>query len=1313
VLDSPNIRFYAGAPLTVSDGSCVGTLCIIDHRPRETSQAELQMLRDLGDWVQEEINLLDIGEATKIIRDQEIRLRAIMGNILDGIITIDKTGIVESFNAAAQRIFDYAAHEVIGKNVAMLMPDPHRQRHDEYLADYLETGDTKVIGTGREVVGVRKDGTPFPMDLSVSTMELDDGLKFIGIVRDITVQKRAQEALKDSEVRFRTLVEHAPEAIVVLDADSGHFADVNENAARLFGYSSADLYRLGLLALSPPKQADGQSSHELIAAYVQQALNGEEPVFEWAHRNAAGRNIPCEVRLVRFPASGCNLVRGSITDITERKRSEEALQKSNMLMNSISLAQSRYLIDSSEEYVFEQLLKDLLAITESEYGFIGEILHTVTGDPYLKTHAITNIAWSEQTRKFSVKNAPNGLEFHNLNTLFGNVITTRRPVISNNPAADSRRGGLPAGHPELKTFLGVPFLLGTEILGMAGIANRPRGYDEELVDFLGPFISTLASLIQAKKADRERSRTEAALRESDQRWQFALEGSQDGIWDWNLQTDEVFFSKRWKEMLGFQDNEISNELKEWSERLHPDDQEQVYADLEKHLNGHTEYYVNEHRVKCKDNTYKWILDRGKAIERDEQGKALRVIGTHTDITSRKHAEQELKQAKEAAEAAARAKSEFLATMSHEIRTPMNGVLGMAELMRDTQLSEEQQEYLKIINQSGRALLTVINDILDFSKVEAGKLELEPIAFDLEAAARDVMQLLIAKAEEAGLELVLDYAADCPRHLVGDAGRTRQILLNLVNNAIKFTEKGHVLTTIDCVRQHEQTVQVRIGVTDTGIGITSDDRAKLFRSFTQADASTTRRFGGTGLGLAISKHLVELMGGEIGVDSTPGEGSTFWLTLSLPVAAAPEPPAMAQLQGLRALVVDDSPINQRVLKAQLESFQMEVDVSGEAEQAMSQLSAISPTDPLYDLIVLDHQLPGMDGEQFACLLQQHPRLARIPMVLLTSVGQMGDVRRFKEAGFAAYLTKPVETQLLRQTLASVLHGQERDTNEPPITQHQPAQSNKPAGRRLPQFSGRILLVEDVPANQKVALSMLKKLGLRPDVATTGKEAVEISQQADYDLIFMDCQMPEMDGYEATAAIRACERMQGRHVPIIALTANALNDERQRCLQSGMDDYISKPFERDHLMSALLQWLSPSPDSDRQTQAQLSTEGIANPGNSTAPAVIDRERLNAMRETLGEDFQDMLATYLEGAVSALAQMTTAHGSANTCELERMSHNLKSTSVHVGALRLSDLACRLENQIKQGDLVAIEPGIRALRTEFERVYDALASDGSVLGS
>jgi len=330
-----------------------------------------------------------------------------------------------------------------------------------------------------------------------------------------------------------------------------------------------------------------------------------------------------------------------------------------------------------------------------------------------------------------------------------------------------------------------------------------------------------------------------------------------------------------------------------------------------------------------------------------------------------------------------------------------------------------------------------------------------------------------------------------------------------------------------------------------------------------------------------------------------------------------------------------------------------------------------------------------------------------------VGQMGDVRRFKEAGFAAYLTKPVETQLLRQTLASVLHGQERDTNEPPITQHQPAPSNKPAGRRLPQFSGRILLVEDVPANQKVALSMLKKLGLRPDVATTGKEAVEISQQADYDLIFMDCQMPEMDGYEATAAIRACERMQGRHVPIIALTANALNDERQRCLQSGMDDYISKPFERDHLMSALLQWLSPSPDSDRQTQAQLSTEGIANPGNSTAPAVIDRERLNAMRETLGEDFQDMLATYLEGAVSALAQMTTAHGSANTCELERMSHNLKSTSVHVGALRLSDLACRLENQIKQGDLVAIEPGILALRTEFERVYDALASDGSVLGS
>ena len=734
------------------------------------------------------------------------------------------------------------------------------------------------------------------------------------------------------------------------------------------------------------------------------------------------------------------------------------------------------------------------------------------------------------------------------------------------------------------------------------------------------------------------------------------------------------------------------EARPFPELVHADDVVAMADHLRVLTGGLTETAAFETRMRHRDGGWRTIAWTARNLLDDPSVRGYVLNGG--DVTEARQAAEDLAAARDEALNASKAKSEFLSTMSHEIRTPMNGVIGLTDLLLRTRLDDDQHELASGVKVSAENLLVIINDILDFSKIEAGKLDIEEAAFSIAAVADDVGRILAGVAHDKGIELLVDVQPGIPATLLGDRVRIQQALLNLTANGVKFTAEGEVIVRVLLLHENAERVALRFEVIDTGLGIAVDDQKRLFRAFSQADASTTRRFGGTGLGLAICRQLVELMGGNLGLISAPGEGSTFWFELSLRRdECAPTPSVNGHaptLDGKRALVIDDNDTNRMILRRQLAAWGIETIEAVDGYEALGLAAAAAEAGEQFDLGVVDLNMPGIDGIELASLLKADPATSTMLLFLLSSSGQRLGSAESHVRGFAGSLTKPVRPSELFDCLLTGLGDA------------MPAQQTTEAVVLDPttaEVAGVILLVEDNTMNQLVGSRVLAELGYRFDIANHGGEAVSAAQARTYDAILMDCQMPEMDGYQATAEIRRIEGA-ARHTPIIAMTAAAMDSDREACLAAGMDDYITKPVRLENVAGILAKWVQ----HERPDGASSNGSGASSDGGRPDP--LDASQIGFLRSLDDGDgtFTKIITLYLDQTAEARGELIRVVGEGDATAMERTAHLIRSASVNVGASALAAVCAEIETESRQERLDVAAGLVAQFDTEFFRARDAL---------
>lgn len=1264
------------------------------------------------------------------IKGNQEQLNMVFSTVADGLIIIDKDAIITDFNTAAENIFGYEKNEVIGKNVNILMPSPYKVKHDSYVENYLQGKAASIIGIGRELEGRRKDGSVFPMELSVCDAIIDGKTIFTGMIKDISDRKSAEKSLL---IKRRQL--------------------------------------------------------EII------------------------KNI-----------------------------------------------HDRFIVGGDPSEFFAGTLPEIIDLTESEFGFIGEIIKD-EDQPYLKTYAISNIAWDEESKKFYEQYAPKGLEFRRLDSLFGEVIRTGKEVISNNASNDPRGTGTPPGHPELHTFTGIPLYDQNEFIGMVGLANKKNGYDKRTIELLEPILKTCAEVIFRLSLTRKRQQIANDLERTNSFLMALMENLRAGLMveDENgsiyainqpycdmfslpqlpLQTEGTPVSSIIQQLLSqFSDPDsfikqrntctsnnrvvsgteftlndgrvieqhyvpvmierddgithknhlwsyyditehkrVQHTLKLQSDRLELHIEEEhsksellrlalqqssmkdfLESSLEvlrntspwnhieaqyaifinnKHGHGKALYLAAEHNLpgelhslcarvpftkcmcgkaaslrstsfssssdKCHEIRYKGMPEKNiytiplqdndlilgvLAIylpsdhmhSHDEQNELEQLAEIIAIGISRRHNQSMLMDAKERALAAASSKSQFLATMSHEIRTPMNGVLGMLHLLGNTKLNSRQQRLLDTATASNEMLIKVIDDVLNFSKLEADKLELENITFNPSGIIEETAALMAEVAYSKGLEVICYANPNLPYEVSGDPTRLRQVLSNLLSNSIKFTERGEVKISASNINNQG----IRFSVADTGIGISRTEQQRLFKAFSQVDSSHTRKYGGTGLGLAICDKLVTSMGGKLSVNSEKDKGSEFYFEIPL-VSNGKKPPILPYsdlFSDLRVIIVADNESQRKVISETLSSWKVSnIDEADSEDTALEILNGQSGKKSAYDLLLLDLNRPKSAAKSLIESVRNNKRLSYMSIICIYS-HENPDLLTATDAR----ISKPLRRSDLYNCILSTL-GIE--------SSYKPRIDKLP---NVPLFEGRqLLLVEDNRTNQEVAREILSQAGFSIDICQNGVEAVQAVQQKSYDAVLMDIQMPIMDGLEATSLIRSLKG-EYKNIPIIAMTAHALSGDAEKSIKAGMNSHITKPIDPNALLKELSRWIEQSNKKPNQnnTSDDKTTSLIPQlPGIDTEDGL---RRLNGNWKT----YMRILKGFCEQYSDAGERLATCVRQKKWDDAKRLVHTIKGSGGNLGAKELYKQSAKMEKILNSKDITSANKQIKLLQQSLTKMIN-----------
>ncbi len=1111
----------------------------------------------------------------------------------------------------------------------------------------------------------------------------------IGLAMDITNRKQAEQELQIQRDFALQVMTAMGQGLTVWDGE-GHFDFVNPAFARMLGFTPEMLLGCTLRDVSLPEE------HDLVEKALADWLSGKLTNVEMRLKRADGSPIYVLVSGVpRWRDVRVSGVIAVVTDLTERKRAEEALRKSEGKYRSV--------VDNVKEVIFQT------GVT-GRWAFLNQAWTEITGFTLEESIGIDFSDFVHpEDRSFTLAEFKSLIEGEaEFSQYEARYLTTQ------------------GGYRWIEVFARRMSDAEGRLLGTSGTladitvrkeAERALRKSEESIRGL----YNIASSQQLSFADKVRALLALGCQHYDLETGVLAQSSDEVCKILEAQSPEAHLaagallnldSLFTRETLqAGQPVMIAHAGAEDAWADHPScrvDHVQTYLGTPVVVAGKVygtlsfsshEPYPRPFTVADREFLRLMAQWVGGEVERDQYMRQLQNYAT--EIVKKNKA---LASARDQALEASRLKSEFLATMSHEIRTPMNAVIGMNELLLDTGLTSEQQEYANVVRDSAQVLLALINDILDFSKVEAGKLTLETIEFDMRSVVEGSADLFASKAREKHLALMVFVDPEMPARLYGDPTRLRQVLFNLLSNAVKFTEKGEIVVRVELKEETGENVVVRFQVRDTGIGLSELARKRLFQPFTQADGSTTRKYGGTGLGLAISKHLVELMDGEIGVESTEGQGSTFWFTARLVRngAAAPEKPP--EPGNLRVLIVDDNPTHRDILGQYLTFWGMRNDQASDGAQGLHLLGQAAAKGDPYQVLLADQVMPGMDGLSLARAIRKDAAFDATHLILLTAYDERGEGEKALRAGYSAYLTKPVKQSQLFDAIANLVAGKAVRMEQPePVVLSATQQETLDTTRA-------ILLAEDNPANQKLATVQLQKLGYRVEVVSNGRQAAEALLQSphEYGLALMDCQMPEMDGFAATRLIRKAELTTGHHVPVIAMTANAMQGDRNECIAAGMDDYISKPVNLDSLLQVIARWWQPAP---ARGEGQSGAPQGPQSASADGADVLDRKIVEELRELQLPGEPDFLGglidQYLKDSAGLMKTIKAAVAAGDSGGLQKAAHTLKGASGNLGARKLAAAASELEKMGRNGGLDGAQEALHKLEAEYKRARKALEAE------